>query len=197
MAVVLYCMPLKDLNEEWEEALLARLPWEEQKRINALENKDKKVESLYAWSLLAHLLFCEFGMAVMPRIARSDMGKPFLPEFVTTHISLSHAEGIVMAGAAWAPVGVDVEKIRPVPARAGGLFGENKGEEDFWQKWTVAESRLKLRGRGVGAVRNELEMLEGEHWQNVEILPGYAAAAAWCGNDEVQVRTVSPKELYW
>ena len=197
MAVVLYCMPLKDLDQQWEEALLARLPWEEQKRINALENKDRKVESLYAWSLLAHLLFCEFGMAVMPRVARNDMGKPFLPEFVTTHIALSHAEGMVMAGAAWAPVGIDVEKIRPVPTRVGGLFGECEGEEDFWKKWTVAESRLKLRGRGVGAVRSELEELEGERWQNVELLPSYAAAAAWCGNDEVEIRTVSPQELYW
>ena len=193
---VLYYMPLENLDSHWEEELLSRLPWEEQKRINALENKSRKAESLYAWSLLAYLLNWEFGMAVMPRIARSAMGKPFLPEFVTTHIALSHTEGAVLAAAAWKPIGIDIEKIRTVPAHVGELFGADQSEEDFWRKWTVAESRLKLRGRGVGAVRHEIEPLEREYWENVEVFPGYTAAAAFCGEEEIIIKAVSVKELY-
>ena len=132
----------------------------------------------------------------MPRIARSAMGKPFLPEFVTTHIALSHTEGAVLAAAAWKPIGIDIEKIRTVPAHVGKLFGADQSEEDFWRKWTVAESRLKLRCRGVGAVRHEIELLEREHWENVEVFPGYTAAAAFCGEEEIIIKAVSVKELY-
>ena len=196
MAVVLYCMPLEGLDSQWEKELLEKLPWEEQKRINALKNKNKKVESLYAWSLLSYLLKQEFDMDVMPCIARNAMGKPFFPECAAVHIALSHTEGAVLVGAAQRAIGLDMEKIRPIPTRVGELFGVDQSEEVFWKNWTVAESRLKLRGLGVGAVRREIEPLEKEHWENVDLFPGYTAAAAFCGEDKLIVQRICVKELY-
>lgn len=194
--VFVYALRQETADEKKERLMLSRLPLEEQNRLNSLQNQKRKAESLYAWSLLAALLRREFGTEELPQIARGEMGKPYFPACPGLHISLSHTEGAALVAAADIPLGVDMEKIRVVPDRVKGIFGALQSEEEFWQAWTEAESRLKLHGRGVGAVRQEIVPMEGEQTRRMEIFPGYAAAVSFCGEDEVKIVEISPEELY-
>ncbi len=192
----IYGLLLEDLREEEEEALMAGLPWEEQSRINSLQNQKRKAESLYACSLLSRLLQREFGMEKLPEITRSEMGKPYFPHHPGIHISLSHTEGAAVAAAAHVPIGIDVEKLRPVGSHVRELFGRDRSEESFWQEWTAAESRLKLRGRGIGAVRREIPPMEGEKTHRLALFPGYTAVISLCGEEEIKVLQISREELF-
>jgi len=191
--VILYALAFGAAEEE---KLMPLLPLSEQERLNSLKNQKRKVQSLYAWSLLNCLLRREFGMEKLPEVARGEMGKPYFPQYPALHISLSHTEGAAIAAAADVPVGADVEKLRRVPEHAGKLFGGAQSEEEFWQSWTAAESRLKLRGRGIGAVRQELVPLENEITRQLMLFPGYTAAVSCCGENEMKIVKVSAEELY-
>ncbi len=52
-----------------------------------------------------------------PLIARTDLGKPYFPEWPGVHFSISHTAAAAMVGLSDRPVGVDIERIRPVSRR--------------------------------------------------------------------------------
>jgi 4'-phosphopantetheinyl transferase len=116
------------------------------------------------------LLGRELGVA--PRsleFAASDLGKPELRDQrdLKMHFSVSHTDDCSLIAISRAsPVGVDIERRRPVPERsqiAVQVFGADaaaylqhlpadRQDEAFLRLWTAGEACLKARGLGlVGA----------------------------------------------
>jgi len=89
-------------------------------------------------------------------LALHEKGKPYLPSAPELRFNLSHSHGIALVAVALdVEVGVDVEKLRPLPefaAIAERFFPPNEpvpaDEVDFFRVWTRIEAVLK--GRGVG-----------------------------------------------
>ncbi len=92
-------------------------------------------------------------------LATGPMGKPLLPG--GPDFSLSHADGVgLCAVAVRRQVGVDVERVRPVPEAPTILdrwFGESevrewlqagRSEREFIRLWTRREAYLKALGTG-------------------------------------------------
>lgn len=46
-----------------------------------------------------------------PECGSARHGRPFLDGLPDLHVSLAHARGVVVAGASWTPIGVDVEAV--------------------------------------------------------------------------------------
>jgi len=103
-----------------------------------------------AWPLLERAVRLSWGWAALPQVERTPRGKPFFPGLEDRWFSLSHSGGIALCALSDAPVGVDVEAVRP---RKAGLPQRVLSEselarfdgtwEDFYRSWTLKESWCK------------------------------------------------------
>lgn len=109
-----------------------------------------------AWFLLDQLLQKEWNL--LPEnltVIRTDLGKPVFAEGFP-HFSLSHSSGYAAAVLSDRPVGIDLEKIRPISDRIVQrylylhpmLIPVLPGMAGNILAWTRLESYGKLTGRG-------------------------------------------------
>lgn len=103
-----------------------------------------------AWPLLALAVREYWGWAALPQVERSPRGKPLFSGQDGHWFSLSHSGGIALCALSGAPVGVDVELVRPrragLPAYALSpeeLARFDGSWEDFYRLWTLKESWCK------------------------------------------------------
>ena len=116
--------------------------------------------------------------------AVAEKGKPYLPGAPEVRFNLARSQELALVGVALGvEVGVDIERLRPLPdheAIAERFFppSEREGldERDFFRRWTRIEAKLKARGVGLYGAGVEL----GGDWtvEEIEAGPGFAAAVA-------------------
>lgn len=113
------------------------------------------------------------ALETLPELRTNEYGKPYLPG--GPQLSLSHTRGAVAAAIGTGPVGVDVERIRPIradlprrvlsPAEYGWFQARGQRPGDFFTLWTLKESYYKYLGTGLRGCPNGTEFyLEGETW---------------------------------
>lgn len=95
-------------------------------------------------------------------IARKEGGKPYFPDFPQVHFNISHSQDVAVCAVGSAPLGVDVEKIRPVSQnlarhmltegerRLMEAFHEDERNREMLCLWTLKESLGKALGIGLG-----------------------------------------------
>jgi phosphopantetheinyl transferase len=101
--------------------------------------------------------FC--GLETLPQIARTAKGKPFFPDCPNLHFNISHSGSLFLLGIASAPIGVDIEKLRPrrpaLPRFAltdeeYAVFEAKGGSwKAFYALWTAKEAYCKYTGEGL------------------------------------------------
>lgn len=92
-------------------------------------------------------------------MARGADGKPYFPGEPELHFNVSHSGGLALCGAGEAPLGVDVEVLRPrrpglaryVCSEAESAWLERQGGDwgAFYTLWTLKEARVKCTGEGL------------------------------------------------
>jgi 4'-phosphopantetheinyl transferase len=154
------------------------------------------------------------------RFAAGPNGKPRLDPPSPVQFNVSHSAGLALiAVAAEADVGVDIEQLRPrsdLPGLARRVFTERErdaidGELSFYRHWVAKEAFVKATGRGVSSVRSFEVLLdapggarivhvggdreEAARWTlaPVEAPAGYTAAVVVRG--EATVRAPRPFDL--
>ena len=168
----LWCVRwIRPLTMEEETYLKALLPPQRRERLERTKDRRKRDQVLCAYGLL-HLAA---GGGTMPLIAVEAGGKPYFPERSGFHFSLSHTEGAVMIGLSDHPIGVDIEKIRPLGPRIRQKLGEELTDKEIFQRWTALEAHAKRTGKGVG------EFLHGDFKEPASCCPiqvgeGYCAS---------------------
>lgn len=162
------------------ETLTAMLPPRRRQRLPVLPRR--QAEPLCAYGLLRLALWERHGVRELPAIALSNHGKPYFPAFPQLHFSISHTEGAALVGLSDAPVGVDVEKVRPVGPRLKALLGKVETDGEALRRWTCREAHAKRTGQGLAeAMQAQLHMEAGETCRCVEAAQGYAAAFSVTG----------------
>ena len=103
-----------------------------------------------AWgvSLLAYAVRAVWGID-LPETAELPGGKPYFPACPQLHFSVSHTRTAALVAVSAAPVGADVEQVRPLhPAMARRLAQADCGDLQPFELWTLRESWFKLTGTG-------------------------------------------------
>jgi len=180
MAIELWAARLeRPLTQRETAAMLSLLPPERAARLEKLRDTEKAREPLCAWLLLCLALREQYGWKRLPAITYGGQGKPFFPDYPEVHFNLSHTTGAVLVGLSDQPVGVDIEKLRPVSQRAMRRIADVSTEEEFFRCWVRREARTKRSGTGVGTmVRSETPLQYGEFYYELETFPGYVAGVA-------------------
>jgi 4'-phosphopantetheinyl transferase len=115
----------------------------------------KRVAHLSDLARRALYLSAKKSGVTLDRLDKDDRGAP-LP-FEGTHWSVSHKETFVAGVAAPAPIGIDVERIRPCDSAlfrktgTGEEWALGDGPPDdhlFFRYWTAKEAVLKTSGAG-------------------------------------------------
>ena len=113
-------------------------------------------------ALARRMLHAQTGQSMVDDFARNPHGKPFCP-LTTAEFSISHSGDMVwVAVCRSTPVGIDVEKMHPLPDAAeltGQLhpqerqallaLPETELETAFYRCWTRKEALLKAVGTGL------------------------------------------------
>lgn len=184
----------RTLTEEECTRLMALLPSQRRERLVRMKDMEQRREPLCAYWLLLTALRQEFGWEHLPEIARTPAGKPYFPAYPDIHFNMSHTDGAVLIGLGDVPVGVDIERIHPVSARMLERAGQGIAPEAFFKYWVRQEARAKCGGSGIAAfLHGEPPLAPEEHYEPLDLFPGYAAGVACCGTAEV----VKIQKLLW
>ena len=114
----------------------------------AFPARSKAHGSAWGVSLLAYAVRAVWGIA-LPETAALPGGKPYFPACPQVHFSVSHTRTAALVAVSAAPVGADVEQVRPLhPAMARRLAQVDCGDLQPFELWTLRESWFKLTGAG-------------------------------------------------
>ena len=187
MKIHLYAMRLdRPLTPEETEALTQILPRERRERLLRLPKPALREEPLCAYAALLHGLRQLYGWESFPPFCYAASGKPAFAGCEDVHFSISHTRGAVLAGIHDHPVGVDIERIRPVSERMMQRIAGTSSPEEFFQSWVRLESRGKWDGTGLAAMQPECTgAIPDERFCFVDTFPGYAACVCTHAQDEL------------
>ena len=156
----------RPLTEQEYGDMIALLPDARRERLEKLP-KEKHQEVLCAYLLLRMALWEQRSWRDLPRIEVDELGKPFF------------TAGAAAAVLADTPVGVDIERVRPVSVRAMERIAGVRTEAAFFRSWVRREARVKRTGSGiVTMMRTEAPLNRGEFYYEVDAFHGYAAGVA-------------------
>lgn len=166
----------RELSGDEQELLFSCLPPERQTRFRRGIPRD---EILCAYGLLCAALYAVLDWRELPPVALSDRGKPYFPDFPGVCFSLSHTDGAVMAGVSPAPIGVDIERGRPVRPRLMERVAATGSPDAFFRYWVALEAVGKRDGTGViGGLHGGGAPLSDTGYSAPDVWPGYYAGVA-------------------
>ncbi len=151
-----------------------------------VRNRECWREPLCAYGLLRLALLRTYGFWEIPTLIQEEHGKPMFLEYSAIHFSISHTKGAVLVGLSDAPLGVDLEKLRPVSSRVlARLSAAGQTQEEYFRNWVRYEAAVKRRGEGV-SLHHRLVGME-DAWE-VSIFSDYCAAVSGTGPVEAIYR---------
>lgn len=112
------------------------------------------LQELLSWALAK-----DFDIREVPEIGRTEFHKPYFPALPQLHVNWSHSGPFVLCALGDAPVGVDIEIIRPrstaLPRYALTALEYIQYQADgadwpvFYTLWTRKEAWCKYTGQGL------------------------------------------------
>ncbi len=163
-------------------------------RAESLTESHPSLPGIYsAYYLLAFALKKHFDINSIPHIERTPLGKPYFPDYPQIFFSISHTKTHALCALSDAPIGADIETIRPISRKLLcriSLPEEAKyfsaGYLDFFRLWTLKESYIKFcSGTGLSSYRDIMFSVENnnirladhsESFQSFTCIPDCAAA---------------------
>ena len=159
------CSRIWDFSESDIQGLYARLSPSRKTRIDRLRRPEDKRRSLAA-ELLVYDLLKKHGNISTAQLHCHDNGQPYLSGCKLS-VSISHSEDVVACAISETPVGIDIERIRPIdlrmcrlvclpeeleyvsPPPAEGVCHDEEILRRFFEIWTAKEAYFKKCGTGI------------------------------------------------
>lgn len=132
------------------------------------------------------------------QIEKTDQGKPFLPAFPEFHFNVTHSKKMIMVALSLGPVGVDLERVRPLdvipiakrffsPQDLLFLPEENQeqNQQTFFKLWTAKEAALKADGGGIASgMKNNVAAMEKCNVSSITLGKQSWKISSWCLQEE-------------
>lgn len=145
---------ITDITESEYKAVYESLTPSRCEHIDGMNREDARMRSLAATHLL-NMILKESG-CLNAKLETDQNGKPYLSG-CDLFISLSHSEEGVVAAVSHSPIGIDIEKIRPIDdklidyvcnanEKAYVLSGNEDKNRRFLTVWTAKEAIFKKVG---------------------------------------------------
>lgn len=164
--------------------LLRLVPPERRRRLANLKDPVLGHEPICAYAALELGLNALFGWRELPELTYNKYGKPSFTAHPEVQFNISHTRGAVLVGIHDQPVGVDIERIRPVSERTMQRLAGVVTQREFFESWTRRESRSKWGGTGLAAMRADAApTMRGERFLYVDTFPGYVACVCTHSDD--------------
>ena len=128
----------------------ALLSGQQQSYINSL-TETKRQQSICVRTLLNLMLLEHFEDLDVSKLSSDENSKPFLPDN-SLHISFTHSDNCVGCAISNKPVGIDIEKVKPVKDSVINRVCSQdeiafiKEYSDFFTLWTLKEAYIKATG---------------------------------------------------
>lgn len=177
MDIQLFAVRLdRPLTAEEADTLLRVMPPERRERLARLPREELRHEPLCAYALLYMAARALYGWKTLPRISRNRYGKPEFAEHPDVQFNISHTRHAALVGVHDEPLGVDIEKLRPVSERTMQRAAGTVSQREFFESWVRSEARIKYRGAGLGTLHSGTNAAEhGERVVTLDVFPDYAA----------------------
>ena len=184
----LYAIRLdRPLHEDEVAALMRILPPERRERLSQLSRPELGHEPLCAYAALQAALYDLYGWRTLPEMSYNRYGKPEFPAYPEVCFNLSHTRGAVLVGVHDHPLGVDIEKVRPVSERTMRRIAGVMTEREFFEGWVRRESRSKWSGAGLAAIREaDAPAMRGEQFWFPQVFDGYVACVCTHTDDALE-----------
>ena len=116
---------------------------------------------------LARVLWKMHGISALPRIEKTEQGKPHFPDYPAITFSLSHSGEYLLVALGTRPLGVDIECVKPraeklpqyalTAAEYETYLEQGADWAAFYGLWTKKEAFVKYTGEGLGkGIRKDL-----------------------------------------
>lgn len=159
---------LSSFSQQRLEKIYGNLTPSRKEHIDRLQRQEDRLRSLAAEALTLQLLQEHYGITTA-QLHRKESGQPYLTG-CRLYVSLSHSGDMVACAVSSAPVGIDIEHIRPVKPNlihrvcvteeadyvlAGSILPEGQPCDDptvlrrFFEIWTGKEAYFKKCGTGI------------------------------------------------
>lgn len=165
---------IADIPANEYDRLYAALSPSRRARVDRLKQSDDRKRSLAGEWLLKKLLRDAYGITDVV-LETAPNGRPLLADSAL-YVSIAHSDGAVVCAVSDTPVGIDIERIRPIDLRlarrvcvaeeAAYLFGHAPTEADmrdtedvalltrFFEIWTAKEAYFKRCGTGITELKS-------------------------------------------
>ena len=158
------CRRITDYTQSQLQEVYVRLSASRKERIDRLHRQEDKQRSLAAERLVCELLKEHCDVTAAQLCCKSN-GQPYL-EDCRLQVSISHCEQMVACAVSQNPVGIDIERIRPVDLRITrhtcvpeeldylqtdkqGVCSDPDVLRRFFEIWTAKEAYFKKCGTGI------------------------------------------------
>lgn len=170
----LYGLDLQPFEHGRWQDLLKVLPPERQQRVTSCLFSGDRARAAGSGWLLQYALLQEGIPADKQRLFKTELGKPFLPDYPDIHFSVSHSGSWVVCAVSRDPVGVDVELPRCTmeigrrffqPQELEGLenLPDPIRKDQLNRLWTAKEAFVKALGGGLTIPLNSFTVHLQEH----------------------------------
>lgn len=162
-----YKYDIRDLSKTEYDKWFSLMNEEKQRKVTRLRSEDDKKRTVAGEMLARNTIAQRCNVSAESIVfGKNKNGKPFT-ENLDVQFNISHSGDIVVCAVDERPVGIDVEKIRPVNLKIakrvytqdeilylfdGKNFTENHDSatiERFFELWTAKEAYLKYLGCGI------------------------------------------------
>ena len=158
------CRKITGYTQEQLLGVYAQLSASRKEHVDRLCRQEDKLRSLAAEHLVRALLEEHYGISEA-QLCCKPTGQPYLTNS-QFYVSISHCEQMVACAVSEAPVGIDIERIRPIDLRISrhtcvpeeldylqisgqGICSDAEVLWRFFEIWTAKEAYFKKCGTGI------------------------------------------------
>ena len=177
MKIQLFAVKLdRPLRDEEADAFLRVMPEERRERLLKVPRAELRHEPLCAYGLLYMATRVMYGWKELPAMRYNKYGKPEFAEHPEVQFNISHTRRAVLVGLHDEPLGVDIEKLRPISESTMRRIAGTTSRQEFYESWVRREARVKWSGTGVSSIREDINGARyGERIVFLDTFPDYVA----------------------